>query len=118
TTAEAHKAIEARLHAAEARLPPPLPVISTVEDAADRRTIIHVLARGNADQPGEVVAARPLGVLLPEGTRELPADASLPRTRLAEWLTQPDHPLTARVLVNRLWRGHFGRGIVDTPNDF
>ena len=61
---------------------------------------------------------RPLGVLLPDGTPELPPDTPDPRTQLAKWITDPDHPLTSRVMVNRIWQYHFGRGIVGTPNDF
>ena len=45
----------------------------------------------------------------PEGTRRL---------KFAEWLVQPEHPLTARVLVNRIWHYHFGRGLVASPSDF
>ena len=40
------------------------------------------------------------------------------RLELANWITDPKNPLTARVMVNRIWQYHFGRGIVPTPNDF
>ena len=60
---------------------------------------------------------RPLGVLLPDGTPEK-QKLENPRTKLGEWIADKDNPLTARVMVNRLWLGHFGQGIVATPNDF
>ena len=61
---------------------------------------------------------RPLGVLLPDGSGELGDSIDKPRLTLAKWITDPANPLTARVMVNRIWQGHFGAGIVATPNDF
>jgi hypothetical protein len=110
--------LQARQKELEAKLPPPLPAISTVENVAAKRTPIRVLERGNWDKPGELVAPRVPGVFLSDDAPELPADLAAPRTRLAEWLVEPGHPLTARVIVNRVWQYHFGQGIVGTPNDF
>ena len=78
----------------------------------------HRLSRGDPMQPLERVAP---GTLTRIGAKlELPADAPEQQRRvaLAEWVTSPSNPLTARVMVNRLWHHHFGRGIVDTPGDF
>ena len=56
--------------------------------------------------------------MLPDGAPELPEDTKAPRAELARWVTDPDNPLTARVMVNRIWQYHFGRGIVGTPSNF
>jgi hypothetical protein len=77
----------------------------------------HRLYRGEPLQKREVVAPDALGVMTslnmavdePEQQR---------RVKFAQWLTQPQHPLTARVMVNRLWHYIFGHGIVGTPSDF
>ena len=73
----------------------------------------HVLARGNFDQPGEAVQPGVPSAILP-------FDESLPRNRLgfAKWLTDPKHPLTSRVAVNRFWQIFFNRGLVATQEDF
>lgn len=97
---------------------PVLPALYSVADDYAKLTPVHVLARGDASHPGTEVGPRPLGVLLPDGAPELPEDAKSPRLQLAKWITDPENPLTARVMVNRIWQGHFGRGIVATPNDF
>jgi hypothetical protein len=100
----------------ESELLPPLPVLQTVED---RDFVpVHVLSRGDASQAGDRVGMRPLGVLLPDGAPEWPDDTPTPRLALAKWITDPANPLTARVMVNRIWQHHFGTGIVATPNDF
>ncbi len=85
----------------------------------------RVMIRGEYDNPGDVVTAGFLSCIT--GNRE-PATIRLDpfkrwptrsrRMALAQWIASPDNPLTARVMVNRLWHWHFGRGIVATPSDF
>jgi hypothetical protein len=110
--------LEAELEEIEMKLPPPLPALYGVVNDPKDITPIHVLTRGEPTAKGAAMGMRPLGVLLPDGVEENPLTTEKPRTRLADWITQPDHPLTARVFVNRLWGYHFGRGLVSTPNDF
>jgi len=74
----------------------------------------HILAKGDFKAKGEKVEPGFLSALNPG-----PAIQERQRRKaLAEWLTSPDQPLLARVMVNRIWQGHFGEGIVRTPNDF
>ena len=75
----------------------------------------RIQRRGEPDEPGEEV---PRGFIAVLGGASPTALAGSGRLELAEWLTRPDHPLTARVMVNRIWQHHFGRGLVATPNDF
>jgi hypothetical protein len=75
---------------------------------------IHV--RGRYDRLGPVVPRRFPEVLA--GTKQPPITKGSGRRELAHWLTRPDHPLTARVMVNRVWQWHFGDGIVRTPSNF
>jgi len=98
------------------QLPPDLPAIASTRN--DQPTPIHILKRGVWENKGEPVGMRPPACLVPLEEPVLPADQKNPRSRLAQWLTNPQHPLTARVLVNRLWQSHFGTGIVKTANDF
>jgi hypothetical protein len=110
--------LNAQLKMAQLQLPPPLPSLCSVKNDAAKRTPIHLLKRGDPEQPGEPLGPRPPGVLVSIPTPELPSDTSNPRTALSMWLTRPDHPLTARVIVNRVWQWHFGQGLVATTNDF
>lgn len=73
----------------------------------------HVLIRGQYDNPGEQVFPK-----TPESILPFPKDLPKNRLGLAKWLTHPDHPLTARVAVNRMWQNFFGVGLVKTTEDF
>lgn len=75
----------------------------------------HLQKRGDPAVTGEVVPRKFLAVL---GGQTLSAPQTSGRLELTGWLTAPDNPLTARVIVNRVWQGHFGKGLVATPNDF
>ena len=85
--------------------------------------VTRVLLRGDPLTPGPSVQPGVLSTLatkIPFEWTAPEADARTSGRRLAfaRWLTQPDHPLTARVMVNRIWMHHFGTGIVSTPDDF
>ncbi len=102
--------------------PAPLPAAMAVTDAAAVAPATFRLTLGNYRKPMEEVqpgfpaflgSSEPPMTARPGDTR-----SSGRRSALAEWLCRPDHPLTSRVIVNRIWQHHFGLGIVGTPNDF
>jgi len=95
-------------------LPEPYPT-ATVLAHREIAPEVHVTIRGDFRNPGEKVGPG-LPAVLSDG--ENLADPAESRKALALWLTRPEHPLTARVMVNRIWQWHFGRGIVATPSDF
>ncbi len=102
--------------------PEPLPRAMAVFDGDAQAPATCVLAGGDFHKPGkEVTAGFPefLGASEPDIKPPIARPNSTGRrSALANWLTRPDHPLTARVIVNRLWQFHFGQGIVATTNDF
>ena len=87
--------------------------VAHVQQERDQPPSAHVLLRGEYDQRGDEVQPDTPSVLPP-------MSPELPRNRLgfAHWLLQPEHPLTARVTVNRYWQEVFGTGIVETAEDF
>ncbi|MBI2478213.1 MAG: DUF1553 domain-containing protein [Planctomycetia bacterium] len=82
----------------------------------------HVLIRGNAHVEGDIVEPHFPTVLSPPAPEIVPPGEGIESTgrrlALANWLASSDNPLTARVLVNRIWHYHFGRGIVRSTSDF
>lgn len=92
--------------------PPELLALVVGETPKARETRIHV--RGDFLNPGQVVANQTPAMLPPIQPRGATPD----RLDLAYWLTDPAHPLTSRVAVNRVWQRIFGRGIVKTVDDF
>jgi len=79
----------------------------------------HILIRGKAGSPGPEVQPVPPKLLAAGYVTPSPTErTSGRRLALAQWMTQRQNPLTARVIVNRVWQWHFGEGLVRTPSDF
>ncbi len=124
---EKRAALRRQMHNLELYAPEPLPKALAVSDLLNPVPPMHLLRGGDPHRLGDEVQPRFPSVLSPKGA---PVNSEIAPMRLGEfkstgrrlalarWLTQPDHPLTARVMMNRLWHHHFGRGIVATPNDF
>ncbi len=90
----------------------PIPEIMVMDELHTTKPAF-ILNRGVYDSPGDKVTSD-----TPKALPPLSKDAPHNRLGLANWLTQPDHPLTARVTVNRLWQQMFGRGLVETSDNF
>ena len=110
--------LELQLEELDDKMPAPLASIYSVTDEPKKASPIQILFHGDYLNPVAKVGVRPLGILLPEGEPEAAIDTEQPRLKLAEWITDAKNPLTARVMVNRVWQYHFGGGLVSTPNDF
>ncbi|MBT6845856.1 MAG: DUF1549 domain-containing protein, partial [Planctomycetaceae bacterium] len=115
TDLEKWKRLSIELKSFEHLRPAPLGVIASVTDVDTTAPPTLIPNTSNALQPGGLS-------LLDPKTTTVVSSANQPttgrRTALANWLTDPQHPLTSRVMVNRIWQYHFGHGIVDTPSDF
>jgi hypothetical protein len=95
---------------------PEVPTAYAVQDGTPRNARIQI--KGEPDRPGAEVPRQFPAIL---GGQRLDDDVSASssgRLQLAHWITAPDNPLTARVIVNRVWQRHFGTGLVSTTSDF
>ncbi|MEE2641601.1 MAG: DUF1553 domain-containing protein [Planctomycetota bacterium] len=93
---------------------PPYDFVFSVREGDAADSPIHL--RGNPENPGKVIPRHFLSTIKP--VNEVKIDQGSGRLQLAQWLTEDSHPLTARVLVNRIWAQHFGQGIVTTLDNF
>jgi len=96
-------------------LPPAYPRLQTIADK-EHPDEQHVWIRGDQNNPGEPAPPHFLAILSPSQPKRF--DRGKERLELAEAIVSPANPLTARVIVNRLWQQHFGYGLVRTPSNF
>jgi hypothetical protein len=119
---KSHDELDKELAKFDSLKPKPLPRAMVLTDVAATAPPTYLLQRGDYKRKGKEVQPGFLAIFDPAPAKIAApmADAKTTgrRTVLAQWLVQPEHPLTARVMVNRLWQHHLGRGIVGTPSDF
>lgn len=118
---EQYLELKGRLAAFDHLKPEPPAVAQTMIDNGMEAPKTYLLAGGAWNSPQEEVEPGFLSILDPAAAKieALPElNSTGRRAALARWLTDPGNPLTARVMVNRIWHYHFGKGIVATPNDF
>ncbi len=118
---ERYQSLKSGLEKFSSFYPGELPVGSAVVDANRMSPKTHVLSVGIYDSPLKEVQPGFLTLLNPKPPEIHPPqelDSTGRRTVLANWLADAQNPLPTRVMVNRIWHYHFGRGIVATPNDF
>ncbi len=116
-----YEALKTKLAAFNDIDPGPLPEGMGVADLGPVAPATHVLSVGNYDRPKEEVQPGFLTLLDPGDAKIVPpagVESTGRRTALAKWLTDAANPLTSRVMANRIWHYHFGKGIVGTPSDF
>ncbi len=113
--------LKKRLAEFDALKPAPAPLGQFMIDLGATAPPTYTLKNGNVQAKGEQVQPGFLSILDPSDVKITPPaglNSTGRRTALAAWLTDPGNPLTARVMVNRIWHYHFGAGIVATPGDF
>ena len=109
--------LDARLRALKERAPGPLSVAMSVQDVPDPQDG-HLYVRGSVRRPGPRIPRGFISVCCDQQATLLVGARQSGRLELANWLADADHPLTARVYVNRIWKHLMGRGIVATPDNF
>jgi hypothetical protein len=118
--AKRYAELKTQLASFDSTKPAPLPDGQYMKDLNATAPPTYILHGGSRFAPGDEVQPGFLSILDPSDAKITPpagVNSTGRRTALAAWLTDPSNPLPARVMVNRIWHYHFGRGIVATPGD-